>query len=62
MSRKVRVHEDYGVEAVEIKFAGKPSGDVREKLRNNKFRWSGANKVWYKTKPKQKDIDFAKSL
>ena len=33
--------------SLEITFDGKPSAEVRDALKANKFRWHGKNKVWY---------------
>ena len=32
---------------VQIRFTNKPDAAVRDVLKERKFRWSSANKVWY---------------
>jgi hypothetical protein len=34
-------------EGIQISFLGKPSQEIRTKLKNAGFRWSGIQKVWY---------------
>ncbi|MFA1510036.1 hypothetical protein ACDN41_12470 [Priestia aryabhattai] len=46
---------------VEIYFTEKPSEEVRELLKVNKFRWSRYNKCWY-AKQSDKTIELAKQL
>lgn len=46
---------------VEIYFTEKPSEEVRETLKANKFRWSRTNKYWY-AKQTEDTISLAKQL
>lgn len=46
---------------IEIKFNCKPTQEIRENLKQNGFRWSKFNKVWY-SKQSQEAINFANSL
>lgn len=36
---------EYG--SIEVKFSEKPSEEIRDVLKSNKFRWNGKKKIWY---------------
>ena len=44
----VRIKRNRAQDGVEVRFDNKPSSDVISQLKNNGFRWSNANRVWYK--------------
>ncbi len=48
-------------EGIEIEFDGKPSDDIRSKLKSNGFRWSRFSKVWY-SKGYSYQVDLANEL
>ena len=48
--------------SLEVIFDKKPSDDVLKKLRDNGFKWSMMNKLWYKSKPTEEDKELAKEL
>lgn len=41
------IHDNTERGTIEISFTEKPDADVRDMLKQNKFRWSKVNKVWY---------------
>ena len=41
----IRPNEQYG--SLEITFDSKPSQEVRDALKTNKYRWNGKKGVWY---------------
>lgn len=46
---------------IEIRFGGKPAAEIIESLKDNGFRWSGKQKMWY-AKQTEETITFANSL
>lgn len=46
---------------IEIRFDGKPAAEVISSLKENGFRWSGKQKMWY-AKQSASRIDFAMSI
>lgn len=48
-------------EGIEIEFDGKPSDDIRSKLKSAGFRWARFNKVWY-SKGYSYQVDLANEL
>ena len=49
------------LKGIEIRFDGKPSTETLVSLKENGFRWSGKQKMWY-AKQNEERIDFAKTL
>ena len=45
MKYEIRANEEF--KSVEIVFDGKPSEAIREKLKENGFRWHGVRRLWY---------------
>lgn len=40
-------HKNLEHQGIQISFDGKPSEEIRKKLKSNGFRWSGRQKIWY---------------
>ena len=57
----VDVHFNNDKNGIEIKFNGKPSADVLQKLKSAKFRWSSKQKLWY-AKQNAQTMEVAKAF
>jgi hypothetical protein len=57
----VQVIENVEKSGIELKFDGKPSDEVRAKLKANGFRWNRGKKVWYAKKSDQA-VKFANDI
>ncbi len=57
----VTVRENEEKNGVEIIFPDKPNEQVRQSLKDNRFRWSRPQKLWYAQR-NERTLNFAKSL
>ena len=47
---------------VEIKFSDKPPASIRDRLKENGWRWSSRNKLWYHHQNGGSHLDFAREI
>lgn len=58
----VEIRKNQQKSGVEIKFEDKPPATIRNKLKNNGWRWSNRNALWYHKQNGGSNLKFAKKI